>query len=47
MDGPLAQAYKRLEEDIKAAREERWSNQSVMSTGLEHGLLEEVKAELQ
>ncbi len=34
MDASLAQAYKGLEEDIKAALEEHRGNQSVMSTGL-------------
>jgi hypothetical protein len=34
MDGALAQVYKGLEEDIKAALEEHRGNQSVMSTGL-------------
>lgn len=34
MDGALAQAYKGLEEDIKAALEKHRGNQSVMSIGL-------------
>lgn len=34
MDGNLAQAYKGLEEDIKAALQEHHGNQSLVSTGL-------------
>jgi Helicase conserved C-terminal domain len=39
MDAPLKQAYKKLEEDVKAALKEHRGNQSVMSVGLNALLL--------